>query len=456
MNSRALPARRLMPGIICFERLSAPEARRTVAPGERSEPGVGNGVEGALKGRWNRMAGETSAGFRRPYQGSFCINSFRGLAKSARSRLVSPSFSEGWLLSGAPPGLKSFFSASTTLFAASMRHCTRRRRSLLATVFLVLLSFGLPAARGADRDGRWAILIAGASGDPDLQKEYLDELKSLRAALVGPLGFPGNQVAVLFEDPSKDPGMIQQKSTLQGLQEVCRDFAVRVKKEDLVFVFIEGHGNYDGDVYKLNLVGPDPTASDLAAMLYSIPAQRFVVVNATSCSGGSLAAFSQKGKVVITSTKSGMEKNQSHFGRFVVEAFRENAADADKNGRVSVLEAFTYAARKVEEYYQKKSDLQTEHPVLDDNGDGQGQGKPSPENGEGLLAQTTFPGGGIAAAGPANLTSEQQKLAEAAMDLEAQIDALKYAKSGMPESEYEKKLEDLLLRLAEVNARLPK
>jgi hypothetical protein len=352
-------------------------------------------------------------------------------------------------------GFRSFSSHGASKLAHS-QGAFGAKNGVLATVFLILLSFGLPAARGADRDGSWAILIAGASGDPDLQREYLDELKSLRAALLGPLGFPGSQVTVLFEDPLKDPGMIQQKSTMQALQEVCRDLAARVKKEDMVFVFIEGHANYDGDVYKLNLVGPDPTASDLASMLYSIPAQRFVVVNATSCSGGSLAALSQKGKVVIASTKSGTEKNRSHFGQFFVEAFRENAADSDKNGRVSMLEAFTYAALKVEEYYQKKSDLQTEHPVLDDNGDGRGQGKPSPENGEGLLARTTFLGGGIAAAGPANLTAEQQKLASEARDLEAQIDALKYAKSGMPESEYDKKLEDLLLRLAEVNARLPK
>jgi len=33
---------------------SAPEARRTIAPGERSEPGARNGVKGALKGRWKK------------------------------------------------------------------------------------------------------------------------------------------------------------------------------------------------------------------------------------------------------------------------------------------------------------------------------------------------------------------------------------------------------------------
>jgi len=56
----------------------------------------------------------------------------------------------------------------------------------------------------------------------------------------------------------------------------------------------------------------------------------------------------------------------------------------------------------------------------------------------------------------ANLTPEQQKLAREARELEGRIDALKYSKREMSESEYEKKLEALLLRLAEINAQLPK
>ena len=147
---------------------------------------------------------------------------------------------------------------------------------------------------------------------------------------------------------------------------------------------------------------------------------------------------------------------QVHLGQFFIDAFQNNAADSDKNGRVSMMEAFAYASRKVEEYYEREGNLQTEHPVLDDNGDGQAQNKPSPENGEGLLARITFLDSGVAADARANLTAEQQKLASEARGLEAQIDALKYAKGEMPESEYEQKLEALLLRLAQINAKLPK
>jgi hypothetical protein len=229
-----------------------------------------------------------------------------------------------------------------------------------------------------------------------------------------------------------------------------------VKKEDLVFVFIEGHGAYDGKVYKLNLVGPDPTAEDLAAMLYAIPAERFVVVNATNCSGGSLPALSRRGKIIITATKSGMEGNQTHMGPYFIEAFKNNAADSDKNGRVSILEAFFYASRKVEDYYASEGNLQTEHSVLNDSGDTQAQSKPGPENGEGFLARTTFLDAGEPGGARGNLTAEQRKLALEAQELEKQIEALKYAKGQMPEADYEQKLEDLLLRLARINAKLPK
>jgi hypothetical protein len=326
----------------------------------------------------------------------------------------------------------------------------------LTTILIILIiCLAAPAILGAERDGRWAILIAGASGDPELQKNYLKELTDLHSILEGSLGFPRDQIVVLFDDPSKGPGIVQHKSTRENLQAVCRDLASRVRPDDMVFVFIEGHGTYDEKTYKLNLVGPDPTGEELASMLYSIPAQRYIVVNATNCSGGSIPALSRRGAVVITATKSGMEKNHTHLGRYFVDAFQNYAADSDKNGRVSMMEAFSYARQKVEEFYNNERSLQTEHPVLDDTGDGQAQSNPAPDNGEGLLARTFFLDNRISVDVHADLTPEQQKLAREARDLEAQIDALKYAKNKMPEADYDKQLKALLLRLAQINAKLP-
>ncbi len=318
----------------------------------------------------------------------------------------------------------------------------------------VVLFMGIQTTYGAERDGRWAILLAGASGDPDLQERYLGEIRDLHALLTGPLGFPGDHVVVLFDNPEMDPELIQYKSTRKGLEEVCLNLAKRVDEDDLVFIFIEGHGSYDGKTYKLNLVGPDPTDWELAAILYSIPADRFAVINATNCSGGSLPALSQKGKIVITATKSGMEKNLTHMGRYFVEAFKDNAADSDKNGRVSISESFFYTSQKVEGYYTDQNNLQTEHSVLDDNGDAQGQSVLTPESGEGLLASTTFLDSGVRADSLAGLIPEQEKLALEARELERQIEALKYEKEEMAQADYEKKLEDLLLRLARINEKL--
>jgi len=320
-------------------------------------------------------------------------------------------------------------------------------------LFLMMPPFSLASDSG---QGRWAILISGISGDPELQEEFLKWIRDLHAALAGPMQFDRGHVFVLFDDPSKDPGLISYKSTRENLEKVCREIASRVGKDDLVFVFIAGHGNFDAKTYKLNLPGPDPTAEELASILYSIPAARFVVANMTTCSGASVPALSRKGKIVVSATKSGMEKNQTQMGRFFVEAFKNGNADSDKNGRVSVLEAFNYAAHKVEEYYSTQGLLKTEHPVLDDDGDGKGQSDPGPENGEGFLARTTYLDTGVPAWARGKGTPEEEALLAEMQTVESQIEALKYARSEMPEAEYEKKLEGLLVRLATINAKLRK
>ena len=110
-------------------------------------------------------------------------------------------------------------------------------------------------------------MLAGVSGDPDLQKLYLKEISDLRSMLENSYGFPRDHITVLFDDPSKAPDLIQYKSNSESLREACRKLSARVKKNDLMLVFIEGHGDYDGKVYRLNLVGPDPTAEELAAIL---------------------------------------------------------------------------------------------------------------------------------------------------------------------------------------------
>ena len=313
---------------------------------------------------------------------------------------------------------------------------------LLGTILTAMPGLSQETEQSTQRnDGRWAILIAGISGDQQLQREFIDEVRGLHALLSGAMRYPLNHIEVLVDDPSLVPGLGARKSTSENLRDACRRIGRSVTRDDSVFVFIAGHGNYDGKTYKLNLVGPDPTADDLATDLYSIPARSFIIINTTTCSGGSIESLAQPSKIVVSATRSGHEKNRTHFGGYFVQAFQNNNADMDRNGRISVLEAFNYASQRVEEYYAGEGLLQTEHPVLNDSS-------------ESLLARTTYLDAGTSLTDERALNAEERGLKEEATDLERQIESLKQAKAGMPGEEYDKKLEALLLRLAEVSAKL--
>ncbi len=332
---------------------------------------------------------------------------------------------------------------------------------------LLLWSAALPGSRHAHgvqaaaptpapEPQRWAILVTGVTGDPELQEEYLGQMRTLAGTLVESMQFARENIFVLFDDPAKDPGLIRYRSTRENLEKAGREIAARAGGEDLVFVFLGGHGSHDQAGYKLNLVGPDPTAEEVAGILYSIPAGRFVVVNATNCSGASMAAFAGRGRIVATATRSGSEKNRTHMGTYFIEGLVNNTADADKNGRVSVFEAFAYAAGAVAEHYTRTGNLQTEHPMLDDNGDGRGHAEPGPDNGDGMLARSTYLDAGDPLLRGGTLTAEERKLAAEAAALEKRVEELRYAKADMPAAEYERKLEELLLKLAEIHEKLRK
>ena len=53
-----------------------------------------------------------------------------------------------------------------------------------------------------------------------------------------------------------------------------------------------------------------------------------------------------------------------------------------------MLEGFAYARRLTAEFYTRAGRLQTEHPLLEDNGDGVGHDEA--EGGDGLLARATY------------------------------------------------------------------
>ena len=125
-----------------------------------------------------------------------------------------------------------------------------------------------------------------------------------------------------------------------------------------------------------------------------------------------------------------------------------DAADADKNGQVSLLEAFHFARHKVEQAYKSENRLQPERALLDDNGDGLGSRQPVSDDAkvDGALAGRYSFGGALDVA--AGATDARLSLQREARRIVDRIELLKREKRLYQTAEYETRLETLLVELA--------
>jgi hypothetical protein len=285
------------------------------------------------------------------------------------------------------------------------------------------------------------LTVAGLGGSPEYETEFAQWATALDREL------HANGPSVRVETLSGT------SATRQHLREVLRRAAADLQPDDAFALLLIGHGTFDGTDYKFNLPGPDITASELGSLLNRIPARRQLVVNMTSASGASVAALAKQDRVVITATKSGNEKNATVFARYWVDALRDPAADSDKNGAISALEAYRYAERKTAAYFETEKILATEHALFSDTGAANGVRDPKPENGQGLLA-AAFPLLRSPSQAAKHVTREKQRLLAKKEELEAKIDRLKYQKAALAAGEYKQQLTALLLELARTQAEI--
>jgi hypothetical protein len=207
-----------------------------------------------------------------------------------------------------------------------------------------------------------------------------------------------------------------------------------------------GHGTFANKSAKFNLVGPDMAAEDFAPLLAKLKSKRVVFVDTTSASAPFVEALSGPGRVIVTATRTGGEMYATLFGGPFVEAFTIEAADADRDGKVSFLEAFDYARKAVASSYQREGLLPTEHAMLDDNGDKEGTMEPSREAKDGRNAAVLSIGSMRQQALPAD--EKLRALYVERQALERRIDSLKLLKSGMDPEKYAAELEKLATELA--------
>src|SRR5262249_28105344 len=253
-------------------------------------------------------------------------------------------------------------------------------RGGLAALAILMATVG-PAFAGE----RYALVVTGASGGPQYAKQYDAWRTSFVNLLRDSWNYPDDHVVVLAE--KEGDGVAQ--STRENVRRVLADLRTKATKDDVLLVLLIGHGaSANSDEAKFNLVGPDLSAAEWADLLRPIAA-RLVFVDTASGSFPFLERLAGRGRIVITANDSAAQQFETVFPGFFIKAFDDDSADLDKNGKVSVWEAFVYASDGVRRWFETKGQLATERALLDDNGDAQGR-EADGKGADNLLAQVTY------------------------------------------------------------------
>lgn len=220
-----------------------------------------------------------------------------------------------------------------------------------------------PAGRLENFSRQSLIVVQGAGGSAKFQTVFLETCQQIEKA--------AQKSEADFAWIGK-PGRDQKSADSENDKALLKlELEKRLNGQAQLWIILVGHGTYDRQNAKFNLRGPDVSAKELNEWLESSK-RPVAIVNCASASAPFINELAGKGRVIVTSTKSGFELNYARFGIHFAKALTDPAADIDKDDQVSLLESFLYASRKVDEFYKSESRLSTEHALIDDNGDGKG------------------------------------------------------------------------------------
>ena len=295
------------------------------------------------------------------------------------------------------------------------------------------------------------LVIVGSGGEPEYEQRFADWQQRLEQVLVAKMGHAQDHLHGVAGPDS-----------LRAIEQAVARLQKELKADDVLFVWLIGHGSYRHGVAKLNIPGPDLSAETLGVLLNSLAAERVVLLHTASVSAAFISVLSAEGRVICTSTRSPEERNSPLFMEYLLNALEGESADQDRDGRISVLELCAQAAVLTQASYDDKGLLATEHALVDDNGDGVGVRLSAREEGnrvgtstssgeagrDGVLAASVFVKDMQYPAGASAALVRQYEQALAA------VEALITQKGTLDEDAYYRRLETLFLDVARVAAQI--
>ena len=223
---------------------------------------------------------------------------------------------------------------------------------------------------------RYAILFSGMSNN-----RHVNDIEFLYRTLIDIYGFDPANIYVLNQNGTIDyygyphpvgnwPGdntpyrmVVNSQGTKNDFENVLSELALKIKSEDLLFIHTNNHGGHDGQQSNICCYPnwDTYTASDFSAKLHSLPQFKVLMVMMEQChSGGFLNPIINNSPATWTHVAAACEEDKSSIGGANFDPFAldwiagitghyadstglSQEVDMNRDGRISAVEAFTYA-----------------------------------------------------------------------------------------------------------------
>jgi hypothetical protein len=288
---------------------------------------------------------------------------------------------------------------------------------------------------------RYAILFSGGFNSANNHTRYWNDLKFMYSTLINEYGYTDDRIYVLYADGNgRDNQMtVDYAATETNLKTVVNELKGKTTTDDFIFVFTTNHGggflasdlascnSYGGSrdangdegeeplyesIYNKDFTGDGDKTDQIAwdEVLYrwggnilddscskifsGLRYKRMVVVMEQCFSGGYIFDMARSGGNKVIMSAAGEYEFSYGGANYDIFSYHFTCAingktpdgvavnaDADGDGKVSMVEAFNHA---------RTNDTANETPWYEDNGDGVAHSGAMPALGEGTLGSATF------------------------------------------------------------------
>jgi len=222
-----------------------------------------------------------------------------------------------------------------------------------------------------------AIVISGIGGQSWYARNLLDWVNRFGALLTGKCGLKPEHVFVLTEKADAKATPPREKSTLENVRAAFDKAKAVLAPSDQFILFLAGHGQINEPVGKLCLPGRDLASGELADLLDALPTNKMVIINAASGGAEFLKDYLLDNRVILTAAGVETDSTPPFFAEFFLRAYETGRADTlrvgktrtygNRDGVISLLEAYCYAAKETASFYHRQY-LQADYRPRDARG----------------------------------------------------------------------------------------